>query len=347
MKKQKISKKIFQSRKGVSGTISGVFVILICFLALGAIFVYAINLDRYNQVVNERNRMEWEIQNEKFTITHAQRNDDGALNVTIFNFGGMTAHFVDMWVTMKNGTSNESLQELYRVNYHINPAEQLSEIGAQNVTLLPSGQEVSCINLTEPVVANINYTIKVVSERGNVASYLLEYIAPDDESEGPPLAFSFGSMEINWVDPDSESDWHPAFINYLSLDDHVRQASTNGPLYFRAKFTNIWDEPLDISQGSVLFQICVAPANNKVVGFGGLKYAGPQIWDPGVEITIVYQCDSASWSTEGQIAAIFPTGVNEAPFVGSAAFTSDVPPSEDDYFSSAILMDGLLVYKTS
>jgi len=339
-----MSRKLLKSRKGVSGAISGVFVILICFLALAAIFVYAINLDRYNQVVNERNRMEWEIQNEKFTITYAQRNDNGTLNATIFNFGGMTAHFVDIWVTMKNGTSNESLQELYRVNYHINPAEQLSEIGDQNVTLLPSGQEVSCINLTEPVVANINYTIKVVSERGNVASYLLEYISPDDESEGPPVAFSFGSMEINWVDPDNEPDWHPPFISSSSLEQHVR---IDEDLYFRAKFTNIWDEPLNISQGSVLFQICVAPANNKILGFGGLKIEGPQIWDPGVEVTIVYKCDSATWSNIGELNDLFPGLVTEAPFVGSASFTSSVPPSEDDYFSAAILMDGLLVYKTS
>jgi hypothetical protein len=286
--------------------------------------------------------MEWEIQNEKFTITHAQRNDDGTLNVTIFNFGGMTAHFVDMWVTMKNGTSNESLQELYRINYHINPAEQLSEIGAQNVTLLPSGQEVSCINLTEPVVANINYTIKVVSERGNVASYLLEYISPDDDDVGPPVAFSFGSMEINWVDPDSEPDWHPAFIEKDSLDEHVR---IDGDLYFRAKFTNIWDEPLNISQGSILFQISAAPSNNKVYAFGGLKHDGPQIWDPGVEVTMVYRCDSSSWTTN-DLNALFPGLETEVPFLGSASFTSSVPPSEDDYFSSAILMDGL-VYKTS
>jgi hypothetical protein len=346
MKKQNMSKKLFKSRKGVSGTISGVFVILICFLALGAIFVYAINLDRYNQVVNERNRMEWEIQNEKFTITHAQRNDDGALNVTIFNFGGMTAHFVDMWVTMKNGTSNESLQELYRVNYHINPAEQLSEIGAQNVTLLPSGQEVSCINLTEPVVANINYTIKVVSERGNVASYLLEYISPDDDDVGPPVAFSFGSMEINWVDPDNEDDWHPPFIHYDSLDQHVRVV---GDLYFRAKFTNIWDEPLEISQGSILFQISASGSNVKVYTFGGLKVDGPQTWDPGVEVTIVYKCDWATWS-KNDLKNNLLENADEVPFLGSAAFTSSapVPPaSENDYFSSALLMDGLLVYKTS
>ncbi|MGB6681793.1 MAG: hypothetical protein WBF08_10800, partial [Candidatus Bathyarchaeia archaeon] len=288
MKKQKMSKKLLKSRKGVSGAISGIFVILVCFLALGAIFVYAINLDRYNQVVNERNRMEWEIQNEKFTITHAQRNDNGTLNATIFNFGGMTAHIVDMWVTMKNGTSNESLQELYRVNYHINPAEQLSEIGDQNVTLLPSGQEVSCINLTEPIVANINYTIKVVSERGNVASYLIEYILPD-EPEGPPVAFSFGSMEINWVDPDSEPDWHSPFIEVVSLDNHVRVTKD---LYFRAKFTNVWDVPLNISQGSVLFQVCIGSSNKKVFSFGGLKFDGPQIWQPGVEVTIIYKCDT-------------------------------------------------------
>ncbi|OGD54000.1 hypothetical protein A3K80_00070 [Candidatus Bathyarchaeota archaeon RBG_13_38_9] len=342
MKKQKISKILFKGRKGVSGAISGIFVILICFLAIGAIFVFAISQDRYNQVVNERNRIEWEIQNEKFTITHAQRNDNGTLNATIFNFGGMTAHFVDIWVTMKNGTSNESLQKLYKVNYYINPAAELSEIGAQNVTLLPSGQEVSCINLTEPVVANINYTIKVVSERGNVASYLLEYVSPDEESEGPPVAFSFGSMEINWVNPNSEPDWHPAFIEKGSLDSHVR---VNEDLYFRAKFTNVWNEPLNISQGSILFQICAAPSNLKVFSFGGLKYAGPQIWEPGVEVTMVYKCDSCTWSNVNELDALFPGGVNKVPFLGSAAFTSDKEPQVDDYFSSAILMDGLLVYK--
>lgn len=346
MKKQKMSKKLFQSRKGVSGVISGVFVILICFLALAAIFVFAINQDRYNQAVNERNRMKWEIQNEKFTITHAQRNDNGTLNATIFNFGGMTAHIVDMWVTMKNGTSNESLQELYRVNYHINPAEQLSEIGDQNVTLLPSGQEVSSINLTEPVVANINYTIKVVSERGNTASYLIEYIPPDDEDEGPPIAFSFGSMEINWVDPDSEPDWHPPFIQYDGLDQHVR---IDKDLYFRAKFTNVWDEPLNISQGAVLFQISAAGSNVKVYTFGGLKYAGPQVWDPGVEVIVVYKCDWCTW-TPNDLKNYLLENTDEVPFIGSASFTSSapVPPaSEDDYFSAAILMDGLLVYDPS
>ncbi|MCK5345151.1 MAG: hypothetical protein KAR20_17200 [Candidatus Heimdallarchaeota archaeon] len=337
MKTQKMSKKLLKSRKGVSGAISGVFVILICFMALAALFTYAVSIDRYNQVVNERNRMEWEIQNEKFTITEAQRNYDGTLNVTIFNFGGMTAHLVDIWITMKNGTSNESLHELYRINYYINPTEQLSEIGSQNATQLPSG-EVQSINLKEPVVANINYTIKIVSERGNTASYLIEY----DESEGPPIAFSYGSMEINWVDPNSEPDWHPAFISKDSLDTHVRE---NGDLYFRAKFTNMWNKQLNISDGSILFQICTAPDNKKIFGFGGLKYSGPQIWDPDVEVTIVYTADTCTWSNAMELEDLFPGTKTEVPFSGSAAFTSSVPPSEDDYFSASLLMDGLLVYK--
>jgi hypothetical protein len=154
-------------------------------------------------------------------------------------------------------------------------------------------------------------------------------------------------MEINWVDPESEPDWHPPFISSESLDDHVRDASHNGPLYFRAKFTNVWDDPLNISQGSVLFQICAAPSNNKIIGFGGLKYAGPQIWQPGVEVTMVYTCDSATWSNIGELEDVYPVGVDKVPLLGSAAFTSDKEPEVDDYFSSAILMDGLLVYKIS
>ena len=74
MKKYAKSTKIYRSRKGVSGVISGIFVILICFLAIAAIFVYAINLDRYNQVVNERHQVNWEIENENFEIIIGQRN---------------------------------------------------------------------------------------------------------------------------------------------------------------------------------------------------------------------------------------------------------------------------------
>ncbi|MFC1507511.1 hypothetical protein ACFLQ6_10660 [Thermoproteota archaeon] len=330
---------IRKSKKGVSGAISGVFVILICFLALGAIFVFAISQDRYNQVVNERNRMEWEIQNEKFTITHAQRNDNGTLNATIFNFGGMTAHFVDIWVTMKNGTSNESLQELYRVNYHINPAEQLSEIGDQNVTLLPSGQEVTCINLTEPVVANINYTIKVVSERGNTASYLIKYEPPEDEDEPPPLRYVFGSMRLKYDGPNgnssdrSDSDATGWCNPWVPWDIIASSKIGLHSILIKINITNTCGHDVNFTSAGLVYQSSGKQGQRQ-------EYLG------GVLPTPIFFYDGEMKEVIFQLNYNMQ---NNAPgdgfpltYVGMASFCTDSEP-DADFLSGAVILDGLLV----
>jgi hypothetical protein len=339
MKKQKISKKLMQSRKGVSGAISGVFVILICFLALAAIFVFAVSQDRYNQVVNERNRMEWEIQNEKFTITHAQRNDDGTLNATIFNFGGMTANFVDIWVTMKNGTSNESLQELYRVNYHINPAEQLSEIGAQNVTLLPSGQEVLCINLTEPVVANINYTIKVVSERGNTASYLIKYEPPEDDDNPPPLRYVFGSMKVKYDGEhgnssdrsDSDSNgWCNPWVPWNVIQSS--KIAAHGVL-IKINITNTVGHDVNFTTAAVVYQSSGKQGNRQEYLGGVLP--SPIFFNDGEMKEVIFQLN---YNMQNNL----PGDGLPIAYVGMASFATDKDP-DSDFLSGAVILDGLLV----
>ena len=55
-------------------------------MAFGTLFTYAAVMDQYNQVVDERRYSEWEIQNERFKIIEAQRDEDGSLNATIKNY---------------------------------------------------------------------------------------------------------------------------------------------------------------------------------------------------------------------------------------------------------------------
>jgi hypothetical protein len=246
MKKQKMSTKLFQSRKGVSGTISGVFVILICFLALGTIFVYAINLDRYNQVVNERHQMDWESENEKFDIIMGQRNTDGRLNITVFNYGPVTAHLVDIWVTYRNQSGN--WQNLYEINYWLVPAETMTMIGFDNATELPSGTIVTNISLPQPVDNSINYTIKLVTERGNIANYLIRYIPPDDSQTTYALMISDVTENFQYQDTsDAYHVWESAWIK-------PKSTQSENPLY-RIMLNNTTPKDIELQNSSYMLML--------------------------------------------------------------------------------------------
>lgn len=250
-------RKLIKSRRGVSGAISGVFVMLICFLALTAIFVYAISLDRYNQVVNERSELNWEIDTEKFAILDGQRNSDGALNLTVFNYGAVTAHIVDVWVTHKN--SSGSWQELYETHCWMNPAETIQNFGEQNVTLLPNGIQCEGINLTQPVVAGINYTVKLVSERGNTVSYLIKYDPPlCPETEGQPVPFIITWTQESFEFRSLEHDlWAPAWVKQ-------RQVANQHQIY-RINLTNVSGRNIILNQSSHMRQESDDMADNEAV----------------------------------------------------------------------------------
>jgi len=212
---------------------------------MSALHIYAINQDSYNQVMNGRNRMDWEIEKEEFEIITVVRNTDGNLNATLINSGALTAHIVDIWITLKNETGN--WQQLYAVDYHINPAEIVREVGMENAIELPSGSMASGINLPQPVSATTTYTIKIISKRGNAAIY---HLTPPPTVEG-----SCGGsgqdvpMKITWNQPsfqyvvDGMGSWTPAWeINRcLGYDKAV----------FRVNVTNLTEDDIELRQYSV------------------------------------------------------------------------------------------------
>lgn len=329
MKKQKMSKKLLKSRKGVSGVISGIFVILICFLTLGALYTFAATHDRYNQVVNERSKLNWEIETEKFAILDGQRNDDGALNLTVFNYGGVAAHIVDVWVTHRN--SSGSWQKLYSSDFWLNPAETIQNFGEQNVTLLPNGIQHEDINLSQPVVEGINYTVKLVSERGNTVSYLIKY-EPSSEDYGPPMAYLYGSMRVTRDDiPDY--GWRPANITH---DDVYSEH-----LYIRVIVKNLLDETIIIT-GDSGFTVSVTGAKNPSQNYriiGGLEdpvshgWEGDLILSPGEESYIYFYVSDESLVLKQNNPVVFYT------YAGIAAFTGT---KSGEFWSGALLMDSIL-----
>ncbi|MBS7646176.1 hypothetical protein KEJ44_09135 [Candidatus Bathyarchaeota archaeon] len=330
-------------RRAVSGAITGMFVVLIFVAAISALLAYSTSQDRYNRAVSERNQMEWERLNEKILIPSAERLEDSTLNATVRNFGAVTAHLVSLWLSAYDVNNDPQWQRQYTIDVWVSPGETKTNLGqaGYSYTLIKgnAGEAQPTIKLPGEDWA---YTIKLVTERGNVAIYVLQ--PPEEEEEvevpAPRIVYSPGTMKINYENPNDESKWCPPYINDESLHEHVSQ----GKLYVRATFLNNWDRPITIKWGSVLFQICVGPSNNKVISFGGYWYGGPATWNPGEEIQIVYKIDTYTWGENRALEDLFTDQITAVTFTGSAAFSSDIPRPGGEFFSAAVLMDGLLVY---
>ena len=221
-------------------------------MAFGTLFTYAAVMDQYNQVVDERRYSEWEIQNERFKIIEAQRDEDGSLNATIKNYGTTMVHLTDLWVTVYNSTSNQKSQKLYEIDYNINTAELMYQIGNKSATELPSGITVNCINLTEgPVDSELSYIVKIVSARGNSAVYALLPPIETEEETGSDGEGQDVPMKITWNQPSFQyrvqnlDVWTPAW----EIDRNFAGATH---AVFRVNVTNLTEDNIELRQYSVM-----------------------------------------------------------------------------------------------
>jgi hypothetical protein len=129
-------RRLRKDRRGISNVIV---------IALSLVIILAIVTDivLWNY---EMNQVDWEKMRESVIITNSQNFTSGS-QFTFENDGGLTVHLVSLWVI------NSTEHQRYDINVFINSAETKTYI-REDITL-PTG----------------NYTLKVVSERGNTAVY--------------------------------------------------------------------------------------------------------------------------------------------------------------------------------
>jgi hypothetical protein len=330
------------NKKAVSGTISALFVVMLFLLVATSILSYRFAEDRYNSLVNDRAQRDWERYNERLTISSAVRTStDGTLNASIQNVGAVTAHLVTLFLSAYDASNSSQWQRQYAINIWIGPGTLTYHFGQPSFryTLITPGQIGETKTKIDVAIENFTYVIRLVTERGNIAIYILE--PPRVAWQPQAVVVVPGTMRINWVNPSVEANWVRPYVHYMVLFDQIPLSN----FYVRAKFVNNWNQPITIQKGTILMQICSAPANSKVLAFGGHLYAGPETWNPGQEVTIVFQCNSYSWNNKGQLEALFSIGGSQVPWTGSAAFTSNRPTSGQTFYSAAVLIDGLLVYQ--
>jgi hypothetical protein len=183
------------NRKAVSGVISGMFAVLIFFVAIAAVYSYHVMQDKYLQTVNERHQMDWERLNEKITIPYAERLDDGTLNATIQNIGAVTAHLVTLWISAYDPNGDPKWQKQYKIDMWISPGETKNSFGQRNYvyTLIEPGSISKTLSSIYLPNTEWNYIIKVVTERGNIATHIIQ---PPIQEEIVP---GYGAVELGYL----------------------------------------------------------------------------------------------------------------------------------------------------
>ena len=129
-------RRLRRDRRGVSN-------IIVVALSLVIILAIVTDVVLWNY---EMNQVDWEKMKEDITIVNAKNITSGS-QFTFENDGGLTVHLVSLWV------SNVTVHQRYDINVYVNSAETKTYL-REDITL-PSG----------------NYTVKVVTERGNTAVY--------------------------------------------------------------------------------------------------------------------------------------------------------------------------------
>ena len=129
-------RRLKRDRRGISN-------IIVVILSLVIILAIVSNIVLWNY---EMNQLDWEKMKENVSITNVQNAAYGS-QYTFKNEGGLTVHLVSLWI------NNSTLHQRYNINVFVNSAETKTYL--REDIPLPTG----------------SYTVKVVTERGNMAVY--------------------------------------------------------------------------------------------------------------------------------------------------------------------------------
>ncbi len=128
-------RRLKRDRRGISN-------IIVIALSLVIILAIVSNIVLWNY---EMNQVDWEKMKENVIITNVERVTGSQF--TFENDGGLTVHLVSLWII------NSTDRQRYDISVFVNSAETKNYL-REDISL-PTG----------------NYTVKVVTERGNTAVY--------------------------------------------------------------------------------------------------------------------------------------------------------------------------------
>jgi hypothetical protein len=129
-------RRLKRDRRGISN-------VIVVVLSLVIILAIVSNVVLWNY---DMNQVDWEKMKENVTITGVTNANYGS-QYNFKNEGGLTVHLVSLWI------NNSTIHQHYNINVFVNSAETKTYL--REDIPLPTG----------------SYTVKVVTERGNMAVY--------------------------------------------------------------------------------------------------------------------------------------------------------------------------------
>jgi len=238
-----------RSRKGVSGAISAMFVIAIFFIIVVSLFVYTGMLNSYNQVVNERSKMDWERNSEHVTFISAQVGADGILRVSFSNDGRVMLHLVQVWFTeFPDNSYDESIWQMqYWINKYVSPGETVNDLGYYpEFKIINSGSIGDLTSLSD--LNSQYYKIKLVTERGN--AFVCQVPWPVSEGGGGAI----GGYVLQ-IDNDYGNFQYAFGENPAPYKSAFVKNPTVVPTMYRILIKNITEKDIIVLSNSTMLQM--------------------------------------------------------------------------------------------
>jgi archaellum component FlaF (FlaF/FlaG flagellin family) len=212
---------LVRRKRGVSGIISGLFLVAASMMMFSMFYWQYVQQDHYNQVASNRMQREWERLNEKVFISdYLNYGAASYLRLKIRNIGSVTAHIVTAYL---NDTTTSAVRDLRLANYTTSNCS----------TWISPGTE-KWINTTISLTTDHQYDLKVATERGNLGIYL-KLVGGEGGGGGQtpqgvqtvPFTFSFRPEDYQYSGS-TGGPWYNAWVFNPSASN----------LYFRLKVKN-------------------------------------------------------------------------------------------------------------
>jgi len=179
-----------RKRKGVSGVISGVFLVAVAVMIFNVLAWQFFQADSHNHLVREAQQREWERFNERLAIVNVELGTV-YLNFTVKNYGAVAAHVVDLFVKFSNGTYQA--YTFPDVNTWISPGNTTRIIGPNKLKLQSTDI----------------YDFQIGTERGNLFSPgqapIINKLQPGGDQKVPftlsfvPESYQYISQGQTWA----------------------------------------------------------------------------------------------------------------------------------------------------
>jgi archaellum component FlaF (FlaF/FlaG flagellin family) len=188
-------------RRGVSGIISGVFLVAVALMIFGAMISQYTLFEHYNETVQKAQQRAWERFNERLAIVTVETGVS-KLNFTVKNCGSVTAHVVDIYMSFTNDTRTR-----FSVDVWVNP-----------------GSTVRISNAGPTLQTSDVYDFQIATTRGNLFAPFQATISNQPTPGGSqpmPFIFGFGYDDFQYR-PASGGDWNPAWRIPNSINAHFQ-----------------------------------------------------------------------------------------------------------------------------